>query len=113
MPDARCTRGLVCNVHKKVRTRAYRATESIRHSLRNGFTAYFALSSVSQALLPPLPTRISRERDASLGASGPHDFAVRISRDRQSQLLRPPRPVPRRDDGQRPSERDGMAIDVP
>ena len=24
MPDARCTRGLVCNVHKKVRTRAYR-----------------------------------------------------------------------------------------
>jgi hypothetical protein len=24
MPDARCTRGLVCNVHKKMRTRAYR-----------------------------------------------------------------------------------------
>ena len=40
MPDARCTRGLVCNVHKRVRTRAYRAAENIRHSLRNGFTAY-------------------------------------------------------------------------
>jgi hypothetical protein len=26
---------------------------------------------------------------------------------------RPPQPVPRRDDGQRPSERDGMAEDVP
>src|ERR1700750_2353650 len=25
-PDARCTRGLVCNVHKKVRTRAYRSS---------------------------------------------------------------------------------------
>ena len=47
MPDARCTRGLVCNVHKKVRTRAYRAAEAIRHSLRNGFTAYIALSPVT------------------------------------------------------------------
>ena len=44
MPDARCTRNLVCNVHKKVRTRAYRAAENIRHSLRNGFTAYSELS---------------------------------------------------------------------
>ena len=26
MPDARCTRGLVCNVHKEVRTRAYRSS---------------------------------------------------------------------------------------
>ena len=24
MPDARCTRGLVCNVHEEMRTRAYR-----------------------------------------------------------------------------------------
>ncbi len=24
MPDARCTRDLMCNVHEKVRTRAYR-----------------------------------------------------------------------------------------
>ena len=46
MPDARCTRGLVRNVHEKVRTRAYRAAEAIRHSLRNGFTAYNALSPV-------------------------------------------------------------------
>src|ERR1700754_1460486 len=43
MPDARCTRDLV---RKGVvgRTRAYRAAESIRHSLRNGFTAYAGLS---------------------------------------------------------------------
>jgi hypothetical protein len=31
---------------QKVRTRAYRAAEAIRHSLRNGFTAYSALSLV-------------------------------------------------------------------
>src|SRR6195952_1619360 len=53
MPDARCTRDLVCNVHREVRTRAYRAAENIRHSLRNGFTAYSALSPVSHVLLPP------------------------------------------------------------
>ena len=28
MPGACCTRGLVCNVHKKVRTRAYRYSRS-------------------------------------------------------------------------------------
>jgi hypothetical protein len=49
MPDARCTRGLVCNVHKEVRTRAYRAAEAIRHSLRNGFTAYIALSPATNS----------------------------------------------------------------
>jgi hypothetical protein len=44
MPDARCTRGLACELHKENCTRAYRAAENIRHSLRNGFTAYFVLS---------------------------------------------------------------------
>ena len=55
MPDARCTRGLVCKVVRKKRTRAYRAAENIRHSLRNGFTAYLALSPENQALLSPSP----------------------------------------------------------
>ena len=36
MPGARCTRGLVCNVRKEVRTRAYRYSGTLRHSLRNG-----------------------------------------------------------------------------
>ncbi len=47
MPDAGCTRRLVCKVARKRRTRAYRAAEAIRHSLRNGLTAYDALSRVS------------------------------------------------------------------
>ena len=57
------------------------------------------------ALLPPSPARgfASRELDASTAASGPHDFAVRSSCARQSQLSRPPHPTPRRDDRQRPS----------
>ncbi len=48
-----------------------------------------------------------------LRAPGPHAFAVRFSRDRQSQRQRPPQPAPRRDDGQRPSERDRMARNEP
>ena len=43
-----------------------------------------------------------------LRAPGPHAFAVRFSHDRPSQLLRPPQPAPRRDDGRRPSEWDGI-----
>ena len=61
MPDARCTRGLVCNVHKKVRTRAYRAAEAIRHSLRNGFTAY--------AVISPEPNSSGLRRFADNGES--------------------------------------------
>jgi hypothetical protein len=44
MPDARCTRDLVCELCIESCTRAYRAAENIRHSLRNGFTAYNELS---------------------------------------------------------------------
>ena len=79
-PGARCTRDLVCNVHRRVRTRAYRAAESIRHSLRNGFTAYNALSPVIGFLATVAPEKLaSQELDASAEASGPHVFAVRLS----------------------------------
>jgi hypothetical protein len=49
MPGARCTRGLVCQELRIWRTRAYRAAETLRHPLRNGFTAYFVLSPVERA----------------------------------------------------------------
>src|SRR3979490_2021488 len=51
-PGARCTRGLVCKMHKKMRTRAYRFSGGIRPSLRNGFTAYFVLSPATNASCP-------------------------------------------------------------
>ena len=51
MPDARCTRGLVCEIVQKSCTRAYRAAENIRHSLRSGLTAYLALTPEYRALL--------------------------------------------------------------
>ena len=60
MPDARCTRDLVSKCAQKVRPRAYRAAENIRHSLRSGFTAYGVLSpeNGSFASVAPLEPRI-------------------------------------------------------
>jgi len=55
MPDARCIRGLVCKVHKGNAHEHTGSAEAIRHSLRNGFTAYDALSSENRALLSPSP----------------------------------------------------------
>jgi hypothetical protein len=88
------------------RTRVTTSTpESPGIPARNGFTTYFALSSVTGLFCHRrLRTNVVsearlgrhniRELDASVGASGPHDFAVRcnISRPRaghRSQVLRP------------------------
>jgi len=79
---------------QEVRTRAYRAAESIRHSLRNGFTAYSALSPVI-GFLATVIGGLTHRLDASTEASGPHVFAVRFSRARHSQQPRPSQPVPR------------------
>ena len=86
----RAAPAISCANCRKLRTRAYRAAEAIRHSLRNGFTAYNVLSPVSRSSLATVvPEKlISPELDASVGASGPHDFAVRISIIRPRALCR-------------------------
>src|SRR3954468_9350475 len=66
MPDARCTRDLMRNVHKKCAHEHTGAAENIRHSLRNGFTAYNALSPVSHGLLPPSTPTSGRQDHTSL-----------------------------------------------
>jgi hypothetical protein len=140
MPDARCTRGLVCNVHKKMRTRAYRAAEAIRHSLRNGFTAYAALSPETNSsclrrqrikgfVRARLGSKNLRRLDTSNGCQDhtvlPYastSLVLRalithgnppcdLSSPRNAAASTATRPNVR-DDGQRPSSRDGMAIDV-
>src|SRR6266403_5045802 len=48
MPGARCTRSLVCD-KKQTHERSHHGhTGTTRHSPRNGFTAYFALSPVTR-----------------------------------------------------------------
>src|SRR3954447_17555517 len=55
-----------------------------RHSLRNGFNGLLRALLGDRALLPPSSSGKSARLDASVGASGPHDFAVRISTIRPS-----------------------------
>ena len=80
-PDAPDSR--VCNGSER-RTRVCQVTPEIaRHSPRNGLTASFALSPVTGFLATVAPEKFaSQELDASTGASGPHDFSVRIRRAR-------------------------------
>jgi hypothetical protein len=79
------------------RTRVSQVTPAnTRHSPRNGFAAYFALSPAIGFLATVTPEKLaSHELDASVEASGPHDFAVRIRRSRQQHRQRPPHPAPR------------------
>ena len=97
-PGARCTRGPVCKGSKQKRTRAYRFSGS-----SPAFPAqwFYGLSSCSPRRDHSLfVTVIPRKREPpedltpAIGASGPHDFAVRFSRARQSQPSRPPLPAP-------------------
>ena len=89
-PGARCTRGLVCNMHKEKRTRAYRFS---------GNTPAFPAQWFYGLLRALLGDRLSCHRhdadcstslSASIGAPEPHDFAVRIARVRLSRATRPP-----------------------
>jgi hypothetical protein len=56
-------------------------------------TVSFALSPVT-GLFATVACGYFRRLDASVGASGPHDFAVRINAVRQKRCLRPPHPDP-------------------
>jgi hypothetical protein len=54
-----------------------------------------------------------RQLDASVGASGPHGFAVRAQCHSSFDMPRPPHPAPNvRDDRETPLMWAGMAIDV-
>jgi hypothetical protein len=57
------------------------SAETSRHSPRDGFTAYIAISPVRRAFWPPSPARRAKRRrklDISVGMPGPRDLTVRI-----------------------------------
>jgi hypothetical protein len=63
---------------KKAHERSHhRYTAINRHSLRDGFTAYSALSPVIGLSCHRRFADTSAKLDAGVEASGPHDFAVR------------------------------------
>ena len=72
------------------------SAEAFRPSLRNGFTAYFVLSPVNGSFATVAAQDIGLARlDASTAASGPHDFAVRVTHARLLRIPRPPHPTAR------------------
>jgi hypothetical protein len=56
-------------------------------------TVYFVLSPVT-GLFATVVRRSLDELDASVGASGPHDFAVHLKVVRLATIRRPPHPAP-------------------
>jgi hypothetical protein len=104
-----------CVRNKKAHKHSHHGhTGNTRHSPRNGFTAYSALSSGTGLSCPRRLARIAPTRlDASVGASGPHDFAVRSSAARLASLPRPPHPAPNvRDDRANAPQRRRDRIDI-
>src|SRR5882724_10596745 len=119
MPGARCTRGLVCRNCAFGRTRAYRAAETLRHPLRNGFTAYFVLSPVSGLVchrhhaenFPQGLAPASRRQDHT---TSPYAFAHPSTRSRAPETKASTAFQPTyRDDRETPLGWAGMAEDVP
>jgi hypothetical protein len=87
IPGARCTRGLVCKSAQKKRTRAYRFSGGNPAFPAQWFYGLLRALPGDRACLPPSPAEVVfRELDASIGASGPHAFAVRVSTVRQPAL---------------------------
>jgi hypothetical protein len=76
MPGARCARSRACSV-ESTRVSHHGHTGNTRHSPRNGFTAYSALSPVTGLVCHRHQRNCFHQLNASVGASGPHDFAVR------------------------------------
>src|ERR1700742_335373 len=73
------------------------SAKAVRPSLRNGFTAYIVLSPARPGLLvtvAPKKRELLKNLTPTTGASGPHDFAVRITRRSSKAHQRPPLPAP-------------------
>jgi hypothetical protein len=104
------------NAQSKKRTRAYRFSGSSPAFPAQWFTAYFVLSPVRPGLfvtVVPKKRELLKNLTPANGASGPHDFAVRLSRARQSQPSRPSLPDPRFvTNAHTPLWWDGMAQEV-
>jgi hypothetical protein len=79
------------------RTRVSQVTPAnTRHSPRNGLRLMSYSPRRSGFFVTVTPEKLaSHELDASVETSGPHDFAVRITRHSSKALQRPPHPAPR------------------
>src|SRR6516164_5436314 len=108
----KCTRSLACKGEKAHERSHHRYAETIRHSLRDGFTVSFALSPETWlfCLRHRRDAKHRRQLDTCLGVSGPHDFAVRADVVRLTTPSRPSHPALNvRDDAYAPLVERGTA----
>src|SRR6516164_2589016 len=93
----KCTRSLACKGEKAHERSHHRYAETIRHSLRDGFTVSFVLSPETWlfCLRHRRDAKHRRRLDTCLGVSRPHDFAVRVDIARPATSTRPSHPAPR------------------
>jgi hypothetical protein len=90
-PGARCTRGLACQMRKQKRTRAYRFSGEHPAFPAQWFYGLLRALPGERLFCHRRPVKLaSQELDASTAASGPHDFAVRVTRFRLVRIPRPP-----------------------
>jgi hypothetical protein len=95
-PGARCTRDLACKGRSEGAHEHTGSAEAVRPSLRNGLRLIPCSPRRDQSLFVTVIARIPpRNLTPAIGASGPHDFAVRLCHARQSQPSRPPHPTAR------------------
>ena len=114
-PGARCTRGLVC---KSLATRTHTSIQVQRKQsglpCAMGYGLFRALLGDRLSCHHhPRDAKHHRELDASIGASGPHDFAVRLSAVRQERLRVHRIPPHVRDDRETPLVWDGIEENKP
>ena len=115
MPGARCTRSLACKNKKAHEVVTTGSPEQPGIPRAMVLTVSFVISPVIGLVCHRRRRNHFRQLDASVEASGPHDFAVRISTVRQPCYQRPPHPVPNvRDDRETPLcvGRDGGDIEL-
>src|ERR1700682_6017800 len=114
MPGAQCTRSLACKIkkHTSVVTTVTPDSPGIPRAMV--LTAYFVLSPVTGLVCHRHRRNGLRQLDASVGASGPHDFAVR--KPARSSARRRVHRIPRPTSvtiAKRPSVWDGMIRSIP
>src|SRR5436190_4562090 len=115
MPGARCTRSLACESKKAHEVVTTGSPERPGIPRAMVLTVSFVISPVIGLCCHRRRQVTTCQLDASVEASGPHDFAVRISTVRQKHQPRPSHPVPNvRDDRETPLcvGRDGETYEV-
>src|SRR5437762_10092152 len=94
MPGARCARSLACKIKKHTSIVTTGSPEQPDIPRAMVLTVSFVLFPVT-GLCCHRRLALTAKLDASVGASEPHDFAVRFNAVRHQHYKRPPHPVPR------------------